>query len=179
MCGLSCCLYTETRQPAQNPSQNLHSAGSGCQPCNVAVRLRIGGVRSDALALVARTGGGTRIPTGQEPLGWLRAAGMILAAAVPASLVASPVTRCRRVSGARMRIAERELIMSLCTAVPASRASNGEQQPLDFLQPRFGFLFGEARKFAAELDEIAVAREFQFIGLDFDAGDGFLAGENF
>ena len=38
--------------------------------------------------------------------------------------------------------------------------SNRQQQPLDFLEPRPGFFFGEAREFAAERDEIIVAREF-------------------
>jgi hypothetical protein len=38
--------------------------------------------------------------------------------------------------------------------------SNRQQQALDFLEPRLGFFFGEAREFAAERDEIVVARDF-------------------
>jgi hypothetical protein len=38
--------------------------------------------------------------------------------------------------------------------------SNRQQQSLDFLQPRLGVLFRQAREFAAERDEITVAREF-------------------
>ena len=38
--------------------------------------------------------------------------------------------------------------------------SNRQQQAFDFLEPRFGFLFGEAREFAAKRDEILVARDF-------------------
>jgi hypothetical protein len=36
-------------------------------------------------------------------------------------------------------------------------ASDGEEQPFDFLQAGLGVLFCEAREFAAERDEIAVA----------------------
>ena len=56
---------------------------------------------------------------------------------------------------------------------------NRQQQAFDFLEPRLGFFFGEAREFAAERDEIIVTRDFQFVFLDFDGGHGFFAGENF
>jgi hypothetical protein len=38
--------------------------------------------------------------------------------------------------------------------------SNRQQQPFNFLESRLGFFFGEAREFAAERDEIVVARDF-------------------
>jgi|HubBroStandDraft_2_1064218.scaffolds.fasta_scaffold1510319_1 hypothetical protein len=35
---------------------------------------------------------------------------------------------------------------------------NSQQEAFDFLEARLGFFFGEAREFAAERDEIVVAR---------------------
>ena len=64
-------------------------------------------------------------------------------------------------------------------AICEPKILNRQQQPLDFLQPRLGVLFCEAREFAAERDEIAVAREHQLVVLHFDGRHGFFAGENF
>lgn len=38
--------------------------------------------------------------------------------------------------------------------------SNRQQQTFDFFQLRFRILFGEARKFSTERDEIILARDF-------------------
>jgi hypothetical protein len=56
---------------------------------------------------------------------------------------------------------------------------NRQQQPLDFLEPGLGFLLGETREFAAELDEVAGTDQLQLVFLDFDARHVLFAGQDF
>ena len=57
--------------------------------------------------------------------------------------------------------------------------SEGQQQVLDFLQPRFGVRLRQARELAAQGDVIALARQHQLVVLDLDDGDALVGGQDF
>ena len=54
-----------------------------------------------------------------------------------------------------------------------------QEQALDFLEAAGGVGLGEPRELAAELNEIATPRDFQFVGFHLDGRHGLFAGENF